>query len=81
MECSHLDIWLIPISKAKLSICKKVGRRYGRFFYSPSIFQLQEYCRKNQHKRCPFFMRSDGEVGINPVVSPVKRFSIPDEAA
>ena len=68
MECAHLDVWLVPVSKAKLSICKKVGRSYGRSFYSPTIFQLQEYCRSNEHARCPFYLRDEEDGSVEPII-------------
>ena len=69
MECAHLDLWVVPISQAKLPICKKVGKSYGRSYYSPTIFQIQEYCRKNEHARCPFYLRDEEDVSIEPVTS------------
>jgi len=81
MECAHLDVWLVPISKAKLSICKKVGRSYGMSFYSPTIFQLQEYCRKNEHTRCPFYLRNDVNGMIEPIIPTQDRSSTPEKAA
>ncbi len=78
MECAHLDVWLVPVSKAKLSICKKVGRSYGMSFYSPTIFQLQEYCRKNEHARCPFYLRDDVNGSIEPLISSKDQSGVPE---
>jgi hypothetical protein len=68
MECVHLDLWVVPVSNAKMSICKKVGRSYGRSFYSPTIFQLQEYCRKNEHARCPFYLRNEEDQSVEAII-------------
>ena len=29
----------------------------GTKIYAPSSFELQEYCRSDRHKVCPFYMR------------------------
>jgi hypothetical protein len=43
MKCPHLIKWLTYACKAKENM------------YFPSSFQLQEYCRRNSHKKCPFY--------------------------
>ena len=68
MECAHLDLWVVPISQAKLPICKKVGKSYGRSYYSPTIFQIQEYCKKEEHARCPFYLRDKEDGSIEPLI-------------
>ena len=42
VRCPHLIKWLTPACNAKANI------------YFPSDFQLQEYCKKKSHKKCPF---------------------------
>lgn len=46
MACPHLTKWLIFTCKAKEKP------------YFPSDFQLEEYCRRKDHKKCPFFLYS-----------------------
>jgi hypothetical protein len=43
MKCPYLMKWLTFACKAT----KKP--------YSPSPFQLQEYCKTKSHKKCPFY--------------------------
>jgi hypothetical protein len=43
MKCPHLIKWLTYACKAKENM------------YFPSSFQLHEYCRRNTHKKCPFY--------------------------
>jgi hypothetical protein len=43
MKCPHLIKWLTFACKAK----KKL--------YFPSSFQLDEYCKRKLHKKCPFY--------------------------
>ena len=76
MECAHLDLWVVPVSQAKLPICKKVGKSYGRSYYSPTIFQVQEYCKKKEHARCPFFLRDDEDGSIESLI-PTKTLPLP----
>lgn len=45
MKCPHLRRW----SVAACRIDEKV--------YVPSVFQLEEYCKKREHKKCPFFVK------------------------
>ena len=42
VKCPHLIKWLTLACNAKANI------------YFPSAFQLQEYCKKTSHKKCPF---------------------------
>ena len=49
MKCPHLMKRIIFFCKAD----KKV--------YSPSHFQIDEYCRKKEHIKCPFFLRIPDE--------------------
>jgi len=78
MECVHLDLWVVPVSHAKLPICKKVGKSYGRSYYSPTIFQVQEYCKKKEHARCPFFLRDDEDGSIESLI-PTKNQPLPQK--
>ncbi len=48
MKCPHLRRWTV----AACRIDKKV--------YVPSVFQLEEYCRTGEHKKCPFFLKNTG---------------------
>lgn len=43
MQCSFLE------GKRILS-CRSLGA-----VYIPSIFELNEYCTRDKHKKCPFF--------------------------
>jgi hypothetical protein len=45
MKCPHLNRWIV-------ATCK-IGER----IYLPSVFQLEEYCRTKDHKKCPFLVR------------------------
>jgi len=42
MKCPHLIKWITFACKAKDQL------------YFPSSFQLQEYCNRKEHKKCPF---------------------------
>jgi len=44
MKCPHLIKWLTYACKA------------GEKLYFPSEFQLEEYCKKKDHRKCPFFV-------------------------
>jgi hypothetical protein len=26
--------------------------------YTPSMFELEEYCRRKDHRKCPFYLRN-----------------------
>lgn len=45
-KCPHLIKWLT-------SICRAVDKHY-----TPSSFQVQEYCRTKNHLKCPFYART-----------------------
>lgn len=45
MKCPHLIKWLTIACKAKDKL------------YFPSPFQLQEYCNRKEHKKCPFYLK------------------------
>ncbi len=45
MQCPNLLKWIV-------SSCKAVERPYV-----PSLFELEEYCRTGDHRKCPFYMR------------------------
>ena len=45
MKCPHLNLWLVAACRIDDTV------------YVPSSFQLQEYCKKKSHKKCPFFMQ------------------------
>ena len=81
MECAHLDIWPIPISKAKIPVCRKVVRSYGKSFYSPTIFQIQEYCRTGEHTRCPFYLRNNENGNIEPIIPHKEQSEAPKKNA
>ncbi len=42
MRCPHLEKWVVAVCKAKDDL------------YIPSNFQLHEYCRTKDHRKCPF---------------------------
>jgi hypothetical protein len=43
MKCPHLIKWVTFVCKASDKL------------YFPSRFQLQEYCKRKEHKKCPFY--------------------------
>jgi hypothetical protein len=43
MKCPHLIKWL--------TFACKVSEK----MYFPSSFQLDEYCKRKSHKKCPFY--------------------------
>lgn len=45
MRCPHLFKWTV-------SYCKAVDRPYA-----PSLFELEEYCKTRDHRKCPFYLR------------------------
>ena len=45
MKCPHLAKWVI-------SSCNAVEKPY-----LPSLFELQEYCRTKDHRKCPLYLR------------------------
>jgi len=45
MKCPHLMKWITFLCKANKEV------------YSPSPFQLEEYCKREEHKKCPFLVR------------------------
>ena len=57
MKCPDLDVLVVPISKVKLLICKESERTSCSSYYSPTVFQLQQFCRKDNYKRCPFLLK------------------------
>jgi hypothetical protein len=46
MKCNHLV-------KGRISSCRALERPYV-----PSLFQLAEYCRRRQYRKCPFYLGS-----------------------
>jgi hypothetical protein len=46
MKCTHLV-------KGRVLSCKALERPYV-----PSLFQLAEYCRNGEHRKCPFYLES-----------------------
>jgi len=77
MECPHLDTWIIPISQAKLTVCKHAGKAYGTSYYSPTVFQVKQFCRKEEYPRCPFYHNGMdnylGEIPLHNVAPRQKR--------
>lgn len=61
MKCPHLDELYIPVSGAKIRACGKADDYYGRGYYIPSSLQVQAYCQRNCHNKCPFYQRISGE--------------------
>lgn len=57
MKCPHLIKWLTFACKAQ----KKM--------YFPSAFQLQEYCKRKYHKKCPFYAQNVTSEDIAHLVS------------
>ena len=71
MKCPHLDELYIPVSGAKVRACGKADDYYGRGYYIPSSLQVQAYCQRNCHNKCPFYQRISGE-GIKMPMSVLK---------
>ena len=46
MKCPHLIKWLTFTCKAKEKP------------YSPSVFQVQEYCKGKYYNKCPFYSKN-----------------------
>ena len=46
MKCCHLSTARAVIS------CKALRMRY-----QPSEFEVEEYCKTNNHRKCPFYLR------------------------
>jgi hypothetical protein len=46
MKCTHLG-------KGRILSCKALERPYV-----PSLFQLAEYCRSSEYRKCPFYLKS-----------------------
>jgi hypothetical protein len=45
MKCPHLIKWITFACKAEEKL------------YFPSPFQLQEYCKQKEHRKCPFNLK------------------------
>ena len=45
MKCPHLMKWV-------RASCKAFERPY-----EPSLFELEEYCRKKDHRKCPLYLK------------------------
>ncbi len=56
MQCSFLE------GKRILS-CRSLGA-----VYIPSMFELNEYCTQDKHKKCPFFSPSSKKGGFTDAV-------------
>ena len=63
MKCTRL------ISRGKRSSCKALDKPYV-----PSLFELGEYCRTTDHKKCPFYLR--GIISMNQTESNTRRASL-----
>ena len=46
MKCTRL------ISRGRISSCKALDKPYV-----PSLFELMEYCKTIDHRKCPFYLR------------------------
>ncbi len=46
MKCPHLG-------RLEILTCKVEEKPY-----IPSLFELQEYCKGERHRRCPFYLRN-----------------------
>jgi hypothetical protein len=44
MKCPHLINWLRAVCKASDKL------------YTPTAFQINEYCKSVSHPRCPFYL-------------------------
>ncbi len=43
MKCPHLNKWILHSCRATENV------------YFPSAFQIEEYCKRKSHRKCPFF--------------------------
>lgn len=50
MKCPFLRDWIVSACRA------------GDTPYMPSRFQLQEYCKNKDHRKCPFYSDMQGQV-------------------
>jgi len=57
IKCPHLTKWLTFACKAK------------EVLYFPSPFQLDEYCKRKSHRKCPFYATNDSKDDIERAVS------------
>ncbi len=63
MKCPHLRRWTV-------AAC-----RIDEKLYVPSVFQLEEYCRTREHRKCPFFVkRLSGRKEVNGPI-PVREYA------
>jgi len=63
MKCTRL------ISRGKASFCRALGKPYV-----PSLFELGEYCKTIDHRKCPFYLR--GIICMNKDESNTRRASL-----
>ena len=49
MKCPHLLKWVIPT-------CRALDKPYV-----PSLFELEEYCRTESYRKCPFCLPGDNQ--------------------
>jgi len=61
VKCPHL---------VKKVICSAIEEPF-----IPSIFELNEYCRKKDHKKCPFYLGLTGERKICAKENDLKLFT------
>ena len=63
MKCSGL------ISRGKVSSCTVLDKPYV-----PSLFELVEYCKTIDHRKCPFYLK--GIICMNQAESNTRRASL-----
>jgi len=63
MKCTRL------ISRGKMSSCKALDKPYV-----PSLFELGEYCKTIDHRKCPFYLR--GIICMNRIESNTRGASL-----
>lgn len=63
MKCTHLII------NRGISACSSLEKPYV-----PSLFELEEYCRTNEHRKCPFYLK--GIICLNLGEGSAKRASL-----
>lgn len=56
MKCPYLDIREIHVSETRVRICKGTRKAGSSDYYTPTVFQLQEYCKNKCYERCPFYL-------------------------
>ncbi len=63
MKCAHL------ITSCGMSACSALDNPYV-----PSLFELTEYCKRNEHRKCPFYLK--GIICVNHIEGDARRINV-----